>query len=107
MDEVIKQIKENISGIWENQRYELVLGLEPDCTYSFTDKEEDPDTDISGKYSIVLHHEHYHPMLRLTRMNPVTSIGWAQDFTINELSAFGNLTITHDGVELKFTNRLR
>ena len=106
MDQLLKQIKENISGIWENQRYELVLGMEPDCAFSFIDKEKDLDTGISGKYFIVLHNEHYYPILRLTHMTTSTGLGWAQDYTINELSAFGNLTITHDGVELKLTNRI-
>jgi hypothetical protein len=104
MEAILKQIKENISGIWENQRYELILGMRPDYSFSFIDKTKDPETGISGKYFIVLHNEYYHPVLRLTWEAKPT--GLTQDYTINELSAFGNLTITHDGVELQLTNRL-
>src|SRR5689334_17680026 len=103
MNKLLKEIEENIAGLWVNERYELILGMGPEHLFSLLDKSKDPATGKDGKYIIVEHNENHVPILRLTWMNQSTMR--ERDYIIKEVIAFENLTITHDGVEIRFTNR--
>lgn len=91
MNELISQIEENITGIWENQQYELALSMAPHYRFSFIDKTKSAP-EISGKYVIVPDIKTHYPTLRLHR-----------DYIVTELSAFGNLTIVNDEEEIRMT----
>jgi uncharacterized linocin/CFP29 family protein len=100
MDKLLKEIAENIPGIWVNHKYELVLSLSPQNVFSFIDKTQKSETEISGEYTIVYQSESHFPLLRVTE-----STGLYEDFVINELSAFGKLIITHEGEEIELKNQ--
>lgn len=104
MNELLKQIAENIPGIWKNEEYELILSLPPYNTFTFTHKTRGSVENIKGKYIVSLNDVSHFPILRLKWM--VESVQQNQDYVINELSAFGNLTITNEGEEIQLTNWL-
>lgn len=91
MDNILKEVEENISGIWENDRYELVFGL--DFSFFFNDKKNDLAID-DGKYSIVVENG-----LIVLRLNQ-------KDYVLIELSAFKSLTISDEGEEIHLKNTL-
>jgi hypothetical protein len=94
IDELIKQISENISGIWVNQKYELLLGL--NNVFAFEEKSGDI---IDGTYSIIQPAEGQYPTLRLTEPN-----GMNHDYVITELTVFETLTISHEGERIHLKN---
>lgn len=89
MNQLIQEVEENISGIWENDRYELALGL--DSSFFFNDKKNDVAID-DGKYSIVVKNG-----LIVLRLNK-------KDYVLIELSAFNSLIISDEGEEIHFKN---
>lgn len=98
MDNLIKEIAENIPGLWQNEKYELALSLQPVNTFFFTYKEGET---ISGKYSIEKPSEHHYIILRLFEED-----GAIYDYVINELSVFDSLIISHEGEKIHLTNRI-
>jgi len=95
MADLLKQIEENISGIWVTTNYELVLGI--NNTFFFEQKETSDV--IDGTYSVIKHSKDSYPTLRLTELN-----GTNHDYVINELSVFEILTISHEGETIHFKN---
>jgi hypothetical protein len=95
MRNLLKEINENISGIWGNKKYELILGL----NNVFTFEERESGEILDGTYSIIQLSENLYPTLRLTELN-----GIKHDYVINELTVFESLIISHEGDKLHFKN---
>src|SRR5688500_19034054 len=95
MKYLLKEITDNISGIWANKKYELILGL----NNVFTFEERKSGEIIDGTYSIIQPTEDHYPTLRLTELN-----GMNHDYVINELTVFETLTISHEGERIHFKN---
>lgn len=92
----IKHIAENISGIWVNQKFDLILALPPYNTFTFADNTGEG---IHGEYCIVQpSHEHF-PILRL-----IDSDSMIHDYVINELIVFDTLIISGEGEVIHFRN---
>lgn len=94
MDNLLNEIKENISGIWANNKYVLILGL--DNVFTFEEKESEEV--IDGTYSIVLDNDGY-IVLRLTEQNRIS-----HDYIIIEVSAFKTLIISNKGERINLNN---
>lgn len=94
----LKLLQENISGIWVNERYDLILGMQPYSIFTFAD---DTGKGIDGKYSVVQPSEDSFPILRL-----VDSEGISHDFVINELFVFDTLIISREGEIIHLKNVL-
>jgi len=92
----LKQIAENISGIWVNKKYDLLLGLPPHNTFTFADNTGEG---INGEYFIIQPSEDHFPTLRL-----IDSEGMNHDYVINELIIFDTLIISHEGEIIHFKN---
>lgn len=95
MKYLLKEIAENITGIWANNKYELLLGL----NNVFTFEEKKSGEIIDGTYSIIQPTTNPYPTLRLTELN-----GKTHDYVINELSVFETLTVSHEGKKIHFKN---
>ena len=95
MDNLLNEIEENISGIWANQKYELLLGL----NNTFTFEEKESEEIIDGTYSITLDTKDGYIILRLTELNGIN-----HDYTIIEVSAFKTLIISHKGERIHLKN---
>lgn len=95
MENLLKQIADNISGIWVSQKYELILGL--NNLFTFEEKESEEIKD--GTYSIIKDSKNHYATLRLTELD-----GMNHDYVINELTVFETLTISHEGEKIHFTN---
>lgn len=92
----LKIIEENISGIWGNEQYDLLLGLPPHNIFSFADNTGEG---IEGEYFIVQPSEAHFPTLRL-----IDSDGISHDYVINELIVFDTLIISREGETIHFKN---
>lgn len=92
----LKEIEENISGIWVNDKYDLLLGLPPSPVFTFGDNTGEG---IDGHYFIVQPSDNHYPILRLT-----DSTGMSHDFVINELIVFDTLIISREGETIHFKN---
>jgi len=95
MKNLLKEISENISGIWGNKKYELILGL--NNTFTFEDRTSGEI--IDGTYSIIEHSETHYPTLRLSELT-----GTQHDYVINELTVFESLNISHAGNKIQLKN---
>lgn len=95
MKNLLKEIAENISGIWANKNYELILGLNK----TFTFEERKSEEIIDGTYSIIQPDENPYLILRLTELN-----GKNHDYVINELTVFQSLTISLGEQKIQFKN---
>lgn len=95
MDNLLNEIKENISGIWANSKYELILGL--NNTFTFEEKESGEIMD--GTYSIALDKKDGYILLRLTELNGIT-----HDYIIIEILAFKTLVISNKGEKIILKN---
>jgi hypothetical protein len=96
-DNLIMQIQENISGIWVNPKYHLLLGLPPSSTFTFGDGEE---FSMGGDYSIVQPRDSPYITLRLVDAEE----GLTRDYIIIEIKAFDTLIISHEGETIHFKN---
>jgi hypothetical protein len=101
MDDLIKEIEENISGIWGNSQYELILGLPPQNVFSLIVKKgtEAEWKYLDGDYFIVLPSESPYLTLRLVELT-----GIVHDYVINEIIAFDTLIISQNGEKIHFKN---
>lgn len=92
----LKDIAKNISGIWVNEQYDLLLGLPPHATFSFADNTGEG---LNGEYFIVQPSDNHYPILRL-----IDSTGMSHDYVINELIVFDTLIISNEGEIIHFKN---
>jgi hypothetical protein len=95
MDNLLKEIEDNISGIWANDKYQLLLGL----NNVFTFEEKQSGEIIDGFYSIILDTKDGYIVLRLTELN-----GTTHDYIIIEVSAFKTLIISNEGERINLSN---
>ena len=95
MDNLLTELKENISGVWANNRYELLLGL----NNVFTFEEKESEEIIDGTYSIILDNKDGYIILRLTELNGIN-----HDYIIIEVSAFKTLIISNKGERINLKN---
>ncbi|MEI9943985.1 MAG: hypothetical protein WDN26_07145 [Chitinophagaceae bacterium] len=95
MDNLLNEIDENISGIWANQKYELLLGL----NNVFTFEEKESGEIIDGTYSIILDTKDGYITLRLTELNGIN-----HDYIIIEVSAFKTLIISNKRERINLKN---
>ncbi len=97
LDNLLIQIRENISGIWVNDKYDLLLGLPPSNTFTFGDGNEFA---MGGDYYIIQPNNSPYITLRLVDSDD----GLTRDYIIIELKAFDTLVISHEGEVLHLKN---
>ncbi|MCU0321318.1 MAG: hypothetical protein MUE72_02815 [Chitinophagaceae bacterium] len=92
---LLKQTADNISGIWANKKYELILGL--NNVFTFEEKESREIKD--GTYSVIQDSKYHYPVLKLTELNGINHY-----YVINELTIFETLTISNEVEIIHFKN---
>jgi hypothetical protein len=97
MDNLLAQVAENISGIWVNPKYDLLLGLPPSNAFTFGDGNE---FNMGGEYSIIQPTGSPYITLRLVDSDD----GLTKDYKLIELKAFDTLIISYEGEVLHFRN---
>lgn len=95
MDSLLKEVEENISGIWDSNKYELHLGV--NGVFFFEEKESEEI--IDGTFSIVQDAKDGYIILRLTELD-----GIKHDCILIELAAFQSLIISYKGERIHFKN---
>ncbi len=95
MNDILKHITESISGIWENNKYELVLGL----NNVFTFEEKKSGEIIDGFYLILQIPKNRYHTLRLTELNGIN-----HDYDIIDVIIFDTLTISQEGKRINLKN---
>lgn len=98
MEYTLENLEEDLSGIWDSDKYELHLGLNKVFVFEVKESENSEDI-IDGFYAVFKHPKNEYPTLRLTELD-----GTIHDYSINELSFFETLTISQEGETIHFKN---
>lgn len=98
MEYTLENLEEDLSGIWDSDKYELHLGLNKVFVFEIKDS-ENPEDIIDGFYSVFKNPKNKYPTLRLTEHD-----GTIHDYLINDLLVFEFLIISNEKETIHFKN---